>query len=136
MMCKCRFISVTNVPPWCGMLIKREAVHVGGQGGIREFYVFQSIFALNLILNSISKQTSKPALNKIKISCHVIRIETDWSQLHFPTSGPTTDQVLPKVQPRGAVLLSPNMPCWVPPQELCTSCSFCLQGSACGPLQG
>ena len=43
------FISVTNVPPWCGMLIKREAVHVGGQGGIREFYVFQSIFALNLI---------------------------------------------------------------------------------------
>lgn len=37
------------------MLIKREAVHVGGQGGIREFYVFQSIFALNLILKSISK---------------------------------------------------------------------------------
>lgn len=41
------------------MLIKRKAVRVGGQGGIREFYVFHSIFALNLILKSISK--NKPA---------------------------------------------------------------------------
>ena len=41
------------------MLIKRKAVRVGGQGAIREFYVFHPIFALNLILKSISK--NKPA---------------------------------------------------------------------------
>lgn len=55
MIYKCRFISVTNIPLWCGMLIKREAVHVGVREVLGNSMFSTQFYLLTYILKSISK---------------------------------------------------------------------------------